>query len=254
MAWIKSYQEIERHPKTIILMGKMGWDTDITIAKLHRLWWWCADYAYDGDISRHTPETIAAAVGLPQSQGKAFIEALTVAGFVDRRPVLRLHDWWGHFGDFLRGKFARSPEKWQAIEKCYTNASKALAKHYTLNKVNKVNKEKIEETNKRAVFTAPTLTDIQAYCMERGNTVNPDRFMAHYEANGWLVGKNRMKDWKAAIRTWEHSDFNTVVPIKKITSDMIICNLWKGKICTAPDQICIKKNPIYENGNCYIKG
>ena len=58
-------------------------------------------------------------------------------------------------------------------------------------------------SNKKAAFVKPTLYDVQIYCAERGNTIDPQAFIDFYESNGWMVGKNRMKDWKAAIRTWE---------------------------------------------------
>lgn len=73
-------------------------------------------------------------------------------------------------------------------------------------------KDKDKENNiggmggkERKRFIKPTLEEIRAYCKERSNTVNPERFMDYYESNGWRVGKNPMKDWKAAIRTWEKS-------------------------------------------------
>lgn len=52
----------------------------------------------------------------------------------------------------------------------------------------------------------PTLDEVKAYCNERGNRVDPERFIDYYTANGWKVGKNPMKDWKAAVRTWERQD------------------------------------------------
>ena len=52
-------------------------------------------------------------------------------------------------------------------------------------------------------FTPPTLEEVKAYCKERKNNVDADRWMNYYTANGWKVGKNSMKDWKAAVRTWE---------------------------------------------------
>ena len=52
----------------------------------------------------------------------------------------------------------------------------------------------------------PTLDEVKAYCNERNNRVDPERFIDYYTANGWKVGKNPMKDWKAAVRTWERSD------------------------------------------------
>lgn len=51
----------------------------------------------------------------------------------------------------------------------------------------------------------PTLEEVEAYCRERDNQVNPRAWMDHYESNGWMVGKTRMKDWRAAVRTWEHN-------------------------------------------------
>ena len=54
-------------------------------------------------------------------------------------------------------------------------------------------------------FTTPTVDEVKEYCEERGNSVNPQRFVDYYISNGWMVGKNRMKDWKAAVRTWEQN-------------------------------------------------
>ena len=54
-------------------------------------------------------------------------------------------------------------------------------------------------------FTAPTLEEVKEYCSERKNGVDAARFVNYYTANGWKVGKNPMKDWKAAVRTWERN-------------------------------------------------
>ena len=63
-------------------------------------------------------------------------------------------------------------------------------------------------TRTREKFTPPTLEEVTAYCQERQNNVDPQRWLDHYTSNGWKVGKNPMKDWKAAVRTWERSCFN----------------------------------------------
>lgn len=55
-------------------------------------------------------------------------------------------------------------------------------------------------------FAKPTLEDVIAYCQERNNNVDAEKWYNYYSANGWKVGKNPMKDWKAAVRTWERSD------------------------------------------------
>ena len=56
---------------------------------------------------------------------------------------------------------------------------------------------------KKEKFTKPTINEIQEYCTERNNSVNAESFFNFYESKDWYVGKNKMKDWKAAIRTWE---------------------------------------------------
>lgn len=68
-------------------------------------------------------------------------------------------------------------------------------KHQTIN-----NKPKTRS------FIVPTLQEIQAYCQERKNSVSAEKFLNYYQAKGWMIGKNKMKDWKAAVRTWEGND------------------------------------------------
>lgn len=59
----------------------------------------------------------------------------------------------------------------------------------------------------RSRFTPPTFEQVRAYCLERGNAVDPQRFVDFYSANGWVQGKGKpIKDWKAAVRTWEHRE------------------------------------------------
>nr|DAH18538.1 MAG TPA: DNA-binding domain protein [Caudoviricetes sp.] len=55
-------------------------------------------------------------------------------------------------------------------------------------------------------FVKPTAEDVRAYCAERGNCVDAQAFVDFYEAKGWKVGSSPMKDWKAAVRTWEKRD------------------------------------------------
>jgi len=57
----------------------------------------------------------------------------------------------------------------------------------------------------RARFVKPTLEEVKAYCKERKNNVDAERFYSYYESNGWRVGKNPMKDWRASVRTWERN-------------------------------------------------
>ena len=81
---------------------------------------------------------------------------------------------------------------------------------------------KVIRADKPRRFTKPTVEEIRAYCRERGNSVDPQRFFDFYEAKGWRVGNQPMKDWQAAVRTWEGRetskppDCGTTNPFKRI--------------------------------------
>ena len=62
-----------------------------------------------------------------------------------------------------------------------------------------------DKPQKRTRFIPPTVDEVKAYCEERKNGVDYQRFIDYYTANGWKVGKNSMKDWKATVRTWERN-------------------------------------------------
>ena len=61
--------------------------------------------------------------------------------------------------------------------------------------------------NSRPRFAAPTLDQVSEYCLERKNQVQPQAFIDFYASKGWVVGRSPMKDWKAAVRTWEKNNF-----------------------------------------------
>lgn len=66
------------------------------------------------------------------------------------------------------------------------------------------NNKKVDTNVSTKKFIPPTVEEVRAYCQERGNKVDPQAFVDFYSSKGWMVGKNKMKDWKAAVRgTWE---------------------------------------------------
>lgn len=112
MAWIRSESGLPRHPKTLLLKKLLGVELDATIGRIHLLWWWCLEYAIDGDLSKKEPKVIEESCQVP-------LKMLIRAGFVDSRPYRRIHDWWENQGAYLRNRYHKDPEKWQRIEKLY---------------------------------------------------------------------------------------------------------------------------------------
>jgi hypothetical protein len=80
----------------------------------------------------------------------------------------------------------------------------------------KEKRKKRKEVTPPRRFTPPTVEQVQAYCKERGNAVDPQRFVDFYTAKGWRVGNQAMKDWKAAVRTWEGKDTAKATPQKRV--------------------------------------
>ena len=101
MAWIESHQSLRDHPKTRRLCRYLGISRREAIGLLHLLWWWCLDYAPDGDLAGYDADDLADAVdweGDPQQ----LVDALLRAGFLDRdRDVLTVHDWWSYAGKLV---------------------------------------------------------------------------------------------------------------------------------------------------------
>lgn len=93
------------------------------------------------------------------------------------------------------------------VQKCNSDVTKCNTEieREKREELNKENREEIQST-KRTVFSPPTLEEVTAYCQKRQNNVNANAFINYYTSNGWMVGRNKMKDWKAAIRTWEAKD------------------------------------------------
>ena len=71
------------------------------------------------------------------------------------------------------------------------------------NSIDKDSKGESVRGEKAKRFYPPTLDEVKQYCEERKNNIDPMAFIDFYSSKGWMIGKNRMKDWKAAVRTWE---------------------------------------------------
>ena len=88
---------------------------------------------------------------------------------------------------------------YQVSDKQMTN------KRQTNDKQTTTDEERNKEINKKNIFIPPSVEEVRAYCLERKNGIDPDTFVNFYSSKGWMIGKNKMKDWKSAIRTWERS-------------------------------------------------
>ncbi len=85
----------------------------------------------------------------------------------------------------------------------------------------------LTDSNKKAFFKKPTVEEVHQYCNERKNKVCADAFIDFYESKNFMIGKNKMKDWKACVRTWERREEKKPKTMSKI--DMQLNEYLKGK-------------------------
>lgn len=90
----------------------------------------------------------------------------------------------------------------------YKEGSKEIDKRYIKINGGIIDVRLLEGKSRTKSFVKPTVEEIHEYCIERKNSVDANKFFDYYESKGWLVGKTKMKDWKAAVRTWENNSFN----------------------------------------------
>lgn len=149
-----------------------------------------------------------------ESQITAVLNKLATAGMVklyecDHKPYLQLTAWERH--QTIRNHKSKypAPDDCRELHANEINCTqmKSDAPVIQSNPIQSESKYESNtnpiETPKRAGFVPPTLDEIKAYCKERNNTVDAERFIDYYTAANWYRGKTKIKDWKACVRTWE---------------------------------------------------
>lgn len=112
-------------------------------------------------------------------------------------------------GNVLNGKRGGRPKKPPFPEKKNppfekSKSTKTIDKDLDKDKDFVVGADKPPQKSTR--FIPPSVDAVRAYCAERKNGIDPEKFVDFYEARGWMAGKSKMKDWRAAVRTWERMD------------------------------------------------
>lgn len=116
-----------------------------------------------------------------------------------------------------RSKAAKASKSSKCEQKQQMQANAANADKSSKDKDKDKDKDDDKKGNgaREARFTPPSIEEVAAYCQERGNGVDAARFVDFYSSKGWMVGKSRMKDWRAAVRNWERSSDAKATPAKK---------------------------------------
>lgn len=202
------------------LKRRLGLSTVVTVGTLELLWHATQKNAKRGDIGQFSNEEIAIECDW-QGEPDELVEALIESGWLDRCQEHRLvvHDWKDHCPTWVIGNlksqnadFAIATPLAPPLAPTLSPplSSEAIAEGFSgmLPNLTQPNPTKPNPKNphsplKKTRFVVPTIEEVEAYCLERRNTVEPSQFIDYYISNGWKVGRNTMKDWRAAVRTWE---------------------------------------------------
>lgn len=164
-----------------------------------------------------TVSGLASELGVSTRQVRTAIEKLESTGEITRKTtnrftVVTVENWSLYQADYDEDD-KQMTNKRQTDDKQMTNGwqtddKRTLYKEYKKTRIQENNnsaRTRVSHGDGVSKFVKPTLQEVKAYCIERGNDVDPERFINHYEANGWMVGRNKMKDWRAAVRNWERN-------------------------------------------------
>ena len=153
-----------------------------------------------------TVSGLASELGVSTRQVRTAIEKLESTGEITRKTtnrftVVTVENWSLYQADY-------DDDDKQMTNKRQTDDKRTLYKEYKKTRIQENNNSacaRVSHGDGVSKFTKPTLQEVKAYCIERKNDVDPERFIDFYESNGWMVGKNKMKDWRAAVRNWERN-------------------------------------------------
>ena len=164
-----------------------------------------------------TVSGLASELGVSTRQVRTAIEKLESTGEITRKTtnrftVVTVENWSLYQADYDDDD-KQMTNKRQTDDKQMTNGwqtddKRTLYKEYKKTRIQENNnsaRTRVSHGDGVSKFTKPTLQEVKAYCIERKNDVDPERFIDFYESNGWMVGKNKMKDWRAAVRNWERN-------------------------------------------------
>lgn len=201
MSYLNLDLDYRTHIKTVRLIGLLGREAEVLPIRL-----WCytgRHHSGTGTLSGYSPQEIESAVDWWGKTGD-MVAAMLKSGHLSKNEggdyiVVDFLEHNGHLKTFKERARKAAFERWG-------NASSNAKNETSIASSNALTKPTKPTKPTKNIFTPPTFEEVALYCKERGNSINPQAFLDHYQANGWVRGKTKIKDWRACIRTWEIND------------------------------------------------
>lgn len=205
MPWIESHVDLSEHPKMYDLCARLKIRKPEAMGLLHMLWHFTMKFAWrDGDLRRFTPKSVSLALDWRGDHDKLFT-ALRESGWLED---MKIHDWLDYAGKIVRDRLYNEERKSTALRRItplngvLARKTAATLPYPTLPNL----KEDIARSTPH--FVKPTPEQATAYAKSIGFVLDGQRFVAHYEAGGWMRNKTKIKDWKACVRTWRTNGYD----------------------------------------------
>jgi len=213
MAWIELHDTLPDHDKVLEVSEALKMDKDLVVGKLVRLWTWALNNREDGIFKARDIQTIAEVMRY-KGRAQRLVDALAEARLLDRDgEIYSIHDWDERVGMLLakretsrtqaRDRKRKQREKGRDNVDSHDDVTRDKCDSHAVTVPKPYSNQDTPPYNPPKRFTAPTMDEVRAYCSERGSRVDAQTFVDFYASKGWKVGNQPMKDWQAAVRTWE---------------------------------------------------
>lgn len=198
--WIKIEHALPDKPEVMSIASDLGISEEAVVGHLVRFWSWV-----DQNMSRSCPAVSGTISGLNRVAGRdGFAEALINVGWLRfNMGKVEIPNYDDHLSQSAKSRSLESKKKKRQRSRCCPdNVPVSSGQKLDQRREEKSISSSSSKKNS-AVFQKPTVDEVRAYCTDRKNSVDPEAFIAFYESKGWRIGNQPMKDWKAAVITWE---------------------------------------------------
>jgi hypothetical protein len=213
MAWVSIHQQIRDHRKLRDLFRELKISRQEALGILVLIWTWALDNCdKEGKLLSANKFDIAHAAYWNGEPDK-LCNALIKTGWVDLNGnEMHIHDWYDFnkpFYDYTDRK-AKDRERKRLINSIGNSVEipQENCKEFHVSPAPApapapAHKQEPLKSKDIVRFSPPTHIEVKDYCKERNNSIDAEKWFDFYQSKGWMVGKNKMKDWKACVRTWE---------------------------------------------------
>lgn len=220
--WLKMRTRLGEERAVMLICDLTGLDVFAVVGRLHAIWSWAGENTKNGKVSGVTFSTIDRV-----TCHAGFAAAMQTAKWLEstKDGGVKFPRWTAYNCKAAKERALAAAR--QAKKRAKSHAQKRDAhRDATVTSHAPREEKRREEKSIGEVspitpprrFAKPTVEEVRAYCEERKNSIDPQAFVDSYEAKGWVVGRSPMKDWRAAVRTWEKNNFGASNGNRSISS------------------------------------